>query len=253
MLTGCVLLLLAAGVWGLREQITPPRPGPDFFTVDAVMDDWDHTRTLAQREAYWETVRRTVVTWTGEVIDVSTVDGGLVGLNCNPRWPGVDVRVRLDGVAAETLTSLTKGEIITVRGILQAHTSAGYELSNGTLVPLAAPTGPSFMDVDLVMDDERHDKTSEERERFWAVVWRSEVTWTGVLLSNLGDRSLRLNCHPQKSGTDTVVELLAGGAGSGKLPEGALVTVRGIINRHDYSGYQLKNGRVLTYQVSSTR
>lgn len=107
------------------------RIGPSFTEVDSKMDDRITQWTDAQKEAYWASVEGTQVTWSGEVIEVKLDDGGTVSLKCNPKTFASDVIVNLDGSQLDKLPSLSKGQRITIVGILKEHSMFGYTISDG--------------------------------------------------------------------------------------------------------------------------
>jgi hypothetical protein len=110
------------------------RPGPTFDDVDAVMDsrrDSSKRLTEAQRDAYWQSVEGTLVTWSGEVGEVSIDGSGSLRLRCNPANDGPDTQVDLDGSQLADLAGVQKGQIVTVEATLKRHSVAGYTLENG--------------------------------------------------------------------------------------------------------------------------
>ncbi len=114
----------------------PVRRGPAFHEVDARMDDRLTDLTEAQKQAYWQNVSGTQVTWTGEVVEVSITSGGKITLKCNPKTYTSDTSVTMDGTQVDYLPSIVKGQRITVAGILQSHSTTGYTLSQGRIVAL---------------------------------------------------------------------------------------------------------------------
>lgn len=109
----------------VQQLAQPIRTGPPFHEVDAKMDGRLTGWTEAQRQAYWETISGSQVTWKGEVVEVEITSGGQLTLKCNPKTWTSDVSVSLDGTQIDLLPSLNKGRYITVRGILQDHTTFG--------------------------------------------------------------------------------------------------------------------------------
>jgi hypothetical protein len=100
------------------------------------MDDRLTDLTEAQKQAYWQNVSGTQVTWTGEVVEVSITSGGKITLKCNPKTYTSDTSVTMDGTQVDYLPSIVKGQRITVAGILQSHSTTGYTLSQGRIVAL---------------------------------------------------------------------------------------------------------------------
>lgn len=128
---------------GLATSITPAsrpstqtlRVGPSFNEVDAVMDDRrSHQWTEAQREAYWNSVKGTLVTWSGEVTDVQLDSGGKMYLKCNSQTYTSDVTVYLNGSQVNLLPQIRKGQRVTVQGVLSDHSFTGYRLTEARIV-----------------------------------------------------------------------------------------------------------------------
>jgi|GEM_PF-6612325 len=116
------------------STVTPQvRMGPSFSEVDSKMDDRLTQWTDAQKEAYWATVEGTQVSWSGEVIEVKLDNGGSVSLKCNPKSFASDVMVNLDGSQLNKLPSLSKGQRITIEGVLKDHSMFGYTISQARL------------------------------------------------------------------------------------------------------------------------
>lgn len=109
------------------------RPGPAFSEVDAKMDSRLSQWTEAQKQAYWASVQGTQVNWSGEVVEVKLDGGGSITLKCNPNTYSSDVEVKLDGSQLNKLPLLSKGQRITIQGILHAHSVYGYDITQGSV------------------------------------------------------------------------------------------------------------------------
>ena len=113
----------------------PPIPiGPGFNEVDGKMSGRLTKWTEAQTEAYWNSVRGTQVTWSGEVKEVELKGGGEITLKCNPETWTSDTEVKLDGTQVASLPRISKGSRVAVRAILSRHDDFGYKLTDGQVI-----------------------------------------------------------------------------------------------------------------------
>lgn len=111
-----------------------PRQGPSFHEADAYFDDRKTDLTDAQKQDYWTRISGTQVTWRGAVVEVRMDSGGSISMRCNPETMTSDVQVTLDGTQTSLLPSINKGQYVTVKAILQDHSSFGYTLARGQIV-----------------------------------------------------------------------------------------------------------------------
>lgn len=107
------------------------RIGPSFAEVDSRMSSRQYEWTEAQQQAYWATVQGTQISWSGEITEVKTENGGSIMLKCNPKTFTFDVTVSLDGTQVDKLAALSKGQRITIVGILNSHSTFGYTIKQG--------------------------------------------------------------------------------------------------------------------------
>lgn len=107
------------------------RMGPSFAEADSKMSSRQYQWTEAQQQAYWASIQGTRISWSGEITEVKTENGGSIMLKCNPKTFTFDVTVSLDGSQLDKLASLSKGQRITVEGILDSHSAFGYTIKQG--------------------------------------------------------------------------------------------------------------------------
>lgn len=138
-----LILFALTGNRGQHVQLADPnnptsfaaatvRQGPTFEEADSRMDSRRDGLTEAQKEAYWQSVQGTQVTWAGEVKEVES--SGRIRLKCNPRTWTSDTTVQLDGTQSGALTGISKGQRLTITGLLDSHSLGGYIISQGRIV-----------------------------------------------------------------------------------------------------------------------
>ncbi len=119
------------------STVTPQvRMGPSFGEVDSKMSSRQYEWTEAQQQAYWATVQGTQISWSGEITEVKMENGGSIMLKCNPKTFTFDVSVSLDGSQLDKLAALSKGQRITIVGILNSHSTFGYTIKQGRVTGL---------------------------------------------------------------------------------------------------------------------
>lgn len=134
------------------NQVSPSvRPGPPLSEVEAVMQRYDiplpFHYTGAQREAYekqkeayWKSVKGTLVTCTGELDDAFTREGGLLFLKCKSTTSTFGVTAYLDGTQLDLIPRLKRGYWVTVQGILdyrgRGFFQSTYTLKNAKIVAI---------------------------------------------------------------------------------------------------------------------
>lgn len=108
--------------------------GPSFSEVDAKMNARNTTSTEAQKDAYWQSVVGSQVTWQGKVVEVRSKDTGQIILHCGSQNPPSEVQVSLDGTQLGDLAAIGKKNMITIQGILQGHSEKGYSVERAKIV-----------------------------------------------------------------------------------------------------------------------
>lgn len=127
----------ASGAPSTQPTTTSPaatpqvRMGPSFAEADSKMSSRQYQWTEAQQQAYWASIQGTRISWNGEITEVKTENGGSIMLKCNPKTFTFDVTVSLDGTQVDKLSTLSKGQRITIEGILDSHSTFGYTINQG--------------------------------------------------------------------------------------------------------------------------